>query len=99
MGEEIEDIEETDEDEVDEEEEEEEVEATEDRPKHPHKHHKNKDNKKEALFRLQAKNTPKNDKPTKSTTNSKKLHLPKKFTQEQFINEMCKCRTSMEHYR
>lgn len=42
-----------------------------------------------------------NNKAQLSTQNSKDNKLPhvKRLSKDQFINEMCRCRTSMEHYR
>jgi len=56
--------------------------------------------KKVPLFKLQAKNTKDQDKPQKvKQVNTKPMHGLAKLNHEQYVQEMCRCRTSMEHYR
>lgn len=54
---------------------------------------------KQPLFKLQASNSNKKDKPKKAENNLKVHHGIKNLDKEAYIQEMCTCRTSMEHYR
>merc|ERR1711868_344464 len=56
--------------------------------------------KKVPLFKLQAKNSKNQDKPQKvKQVSTKPMHGLAKLNHEQYVQEMCRCRTSMEHYR
>lgn len=56
--------------------------------------------KKVPLFKLQAKNSKNQDKPQKvKQVITKPIHGLAKLNHEQYVQEMCRCRTSMEHYR
>lgn len=56
--------------------------------------------KKVPLFKLQAKNSKSMDKPQKvKQVSTKPVHGLAKLNHEQYVQEMCRCRTSMEHYR
>jgi len=58
-----------------------------------------KKEEKKPLFKLQASNSNKKDKPKKADNNLKVHHGIKNLDKESYIREMCTCRTSMEHYR